>query len=553
MLILVGRLFYLQVLQHDRYAQAAEKQHFNTRYVQGQRGTIFLKDFKVKNTYYPLATNRELFTVAVSPKIVTDVEGVTKALTEVLGASTSTVADKLAKKDDSYEVIKKSVDSDTVDALKARGLAGLIYDKEVGRYYPEKEIGAHVSGFLGFSGDTRVGQYGLESYYEKDLRGEQGILDAEFDTGGRLIITQAGDVKEPAAGSDLYTTIDRTIQYFACQKLDDAVKKHGADSGSVIIMDPFTGAIYALCDSPAYDPNEYSKVDSSGVYTSGAVSRAYEPGSVFKAITMAAAINEHKVTPDTTYVDAGEVKIGKYTIKNSDLKAHGVTTMTDVLDDSLNTGAIFAGRQIGAGVFKKYVRDFGFGDVTRIDIAAEARGNISRLDEPSEIYPATASFGQGITVTPIQILTAYAAMANGGYIVRPYIVESVKKPDGSSETVKPKIVRQVISAQTANTIAAMLVSVVERGHGKKAQVKGYYVAGKTGTAQVSSGNGGYDAHKTIGSFVGFAPLKDPKFVMIAKLDNPKDVQFAESTAGPLFGDIAKFLLDYLEVPTERNP
>ncbi len=549
---LIGRLFYLQVIKHDTFVLAADKQHFDRRFVEGERGKIFLKDFKIKDKYYPLATNRELFTIAISPRTVKDSPTALTTLHDLLGVATTTIQEKLDKKDDVYEVIKRSVDSDTTALLRSKNIEGIIYDKEIGRFYPEKENASHISGFLGFKGDTRVGQYGLESYYEKELQGEKGVLEAAFDAGGRVIVTNAGYIKEPEAGVDLYTTIDRTLEYYACSRLDEAVKKHGADKGSVIIMDPFTGAIFALCDAPQYDPNEYSKVKDASVFMDGAVSRAYEPGSIFKSITMAAAINEGKVTPDTTYKDEGEVKIGKYTIKNSDLKAHGITTMTQVLDESLNTGAIFAVRQLGVGLFKKYVRDFGFGETTHIDTAGEGAGNISRLNEPSDIYPATASFGQGITTTPLQMLVAYAAIVNGGYLVKPYTVERIEKSDGTVEITKPKVVRQVISAQAAHTLSAMLVSVVENGHGKKAAVKGYYIGGKTGTAQVPLASGGYDPHKTIGSFVGFGPLKNPRFVMITKLDNPKDVQFAESTAGPLFGDIARFLLDYLEVPMERS-
>lgn len=551
--LIAGRLFYLQIIVHDRYTQQAEKQRFDRRVIEGDRGKIFLKDLKIPDKYYPLATNIEFYTVAVSPKQV-QAENQAEfigALGSFLDVSTTTISEKIEKKDDVYEVIKRNVSGKTANAISSSTLKGVILERELGRFYPEKEDGAHLSGFVGFKGSKRIGQYGLEAYYEDALGGEEGTLEAEFDAGGRIITTGSKYVKEPETGSDIYLTVDRTIQFFACDKLKSAVKKHGATSGSVIIMDPFSGRILAMCNYPTFDPNEYSKVKNISLYVNPSVSYTYEPGSVFKPITMAGALNEGVIDSETQYHDTGSVKIGPYVIKNSDLKAHGVRTMTQVLEDSLNTGAIFAVRNLGAAKFRKYVSDFGFGGTTGIDTSSEVSGDISSLDKPSEIYSATASFGQGIAVTSIQMLTAYAAIANGGYVLRPFIVDSIRGKDGI-ELKKPKILRQIISGQTASKLSAMLVSVVEKGHGARAQVKGYYVAGKTGTAQVPLPGGGYDPNRSIGSFIGFAPLKNPKFVMLAKVDDPKDVRFAESTAAPLFGEIAKFLLDYLEVPPERK-
>ena len=269
---------------------------------------------------------------------------------------------------------------------------------------------------------------------------------------------------------------------------------------------------------------------------------------------MAIGLELEKVTPSTTYTDTGSVSIGSYTIRNSDGKAHGVQTMMDVLDESLNTGTIFVARKVGVEQFRKYVKAFGFGSITGIDLDTETSGDVSSLDQKkSDIYVATGSFGQGITVTPLQLITAYSALANGGKLMKPYIVDTIVKPDRSVIRTAPKVIRQVISARTSDLIGGMLVNVVRKGHGKRAGVPGYFVAGKTGTAQVPRKDGrGYDRNATIGSFAGYAPVERPAFVMLVRIDNPRDVQWAESSAAPLFGELAHFLLQYYEVPPDEK-
>jgi cell division protein FtsI/penicillin-binding protein 2 len=266
---------------------------------------------------------------------------------------------------------------------------------------------------------------------------------------------------------------------------------------------------------------------------------------------MAAAIDAGKVTPKTTYTDTGQVAIGQYTIRNSDGKANGIQTMTDVLEKSLNTGAIFAVRQLGAEKFRQYVDGFGFGQPTDLGLDGESKGDVSSLTKRGDIWSATASYGQGITVTPVQMAAAYSALANGGKLMKPYVVAEVKYPDGSGFRGEPQELRQVISKRAADLISGMLVRVVEDGHGKQAAVPGYWVAGKTGTAQISDGQGGYEKEQFNGTFVGFAPVDNPAFVMVTKIERPQDVVFAESSAAPLFGGIAAFLLQYLQIPPDR--
>jgi len=304
-----------------------------------------------------------------------------------------------------------------------------------------------------------------------------------------------------------------------------------------------------MCGSPDFNPNVYNETSKITNFNNPALFLDYEPGSVMKGLTMAAAVDQQKVSPNSTYNDTGEVLFGKSVIKNSDNKAHGIQTMTQVLEESLNTGAIYAMRQIGVQVFRKYLEDFGLGSTTGVELDGEAAGNLHSLYDSNEIYAATASFGQGITATPLQMVTAYAAIANGGKLMRPYLVKEIRHSDGTTETHSSKVVRQVISSKTAALVSGMLVRVVTNGHGKKAAVTGYVIAGKTGTAQIPRHDGkGYEDGSTIGSFIGFGPVSDPKFAMIVRIDRPKDVQYAESSAAPLFGDLAKFILQYYEVP-----
>jgi cell division protein FtsI/penicillin-binding protein 2 len=285
-----------------------------------------------------------------------------------------------------------------------------------------------------------------------------------------------------------------------------------------------------------------------------AVSVSYEPGSIMKPITMAIGIEEGKVSPTTEYVDTGVVHEAGYAIQNAEGKTYGRSDMYEVLDQSINTGVIFVEKLVGNARFSEYMKRFGFGQRTGTGLPAELPGNIRNLENlKSDIQFFTASFGQGVATTPMQMVSAYAALANGGTLMRPRIIDRIVHADGDEEVVQPEAVRQVVSADTAAAMGKMLRSVVVNGHGKRADVPGYLVGGKTGTAQVAKGNAkGYEDGVSIGSFVGYAPIEDPKFVVLVKLDNPKNVEWAESSAAPTFGEIMEFLLEYAKIkPTEE--
>ncbi|MCK4745305.1 penicillin-binding protein 2, partial [Candidatus Parcubacteria bacterium] len=400
---------------------------------------------------------------------------------------------------------------------------------------------------VSYSQTEANGQYGIEGYFNELLKGEQGSLYSEKDARGYLIFSKNSEIISAQDGADILLTINRAVQFKVCEELKKSIEQHSADSGSVIVINPSSGAVIAMCSVPFYDANFYNKADID-LFNNTIISSQYEPGSIFKAITMAAGLDSGAVNPDTVYNDEGCVKIGVETICNSDLKAHGRQTMANVLEGSLNTGVIFVARKAGRDIFRKQVEDFGFGNPTGIELSSEEGGNISALNKKNEIYMATASFGQGVAVTSLQMVSAFAAIANNGKLMKPYLVKSIINSGGPRKDTKPVEIRQVISKRTAILLSAMLVLVVENGHGKRAGVEGYYVAGKTGTAQVPKKFGkGYEEDQTIGLFAGFAPVDNPRFAMLVKIDNPKDVIWAESTAAPLFGRLAKFILDYYQV------
>src|SRR3989344_4430158 len=548
--LIATRLFSLQVASHGYYQELAASQHGKDTTIKAARGDIFLSSFS--GAPLLVATTVAKNMVYAVPKEIADKENAAAKLAGFLDLSRAEILGKISGTS-SFASLKKDLNDSESKHIKALKLAGIYFQPQDTRLYPERNLARQVLGFLGFKGDARVGQYGIEGKFETELAGTEGSLGAETDAAGRVINVASRDFVPARDGDDFYLTIDPAIQFRAQEVIGKSVMQHGADSGSVVIMNPKTGAILAMANYPDFDPNNYGKVKDLGFFSNIAVSGAYEPGSVFKAITMAAAINEGKVTPDTTYEDLGMVTVDDKQIKNSDGKAHGIQNMIQALGESLNTGLVFVQQQIGNDKFKEYVQRFGFVKPTSVELPSQPAGNLENLNKRGDVFFATASFGQGLTVTPIQLLQAYTVFANGGKLIQPYIVDKIVHADGSEEKPRPGKPVEVIDSKTSSTISAMLVDVVENGHGKQAGVKGYYIAGKTGTAQVASTtSAGYDKDRNIGTFVGFGPVENPEFLMIVRIDNPRDVKFAESTAAPAFGEIAQFILNYLKVQPSRQ-
>ena len=552
LLVIIGKLIQLQVIEGSFYTALASRQHDIFTKLIPERGKIFVQDGSNADKLFPVAVNQPLKLLFAVPREITDPAAAARQLELALNIPAAALELALSKKDDPYEPIQHALSDDLAAQIQNLNIPGLYLTPESTRYYTESPLLSQVLGFYGYVKDNLAGRYGIEQHWEDLLAGRGGELKSEKDVSGNLIGVGEINLQPAVNGADLVLTIDKNIQFKACDALDKAVIRHGAAAGSLIVLDPNTGAVRAICNSPSFDANNYKNISDLALFSNAAVEEAYEPGSIFKPFTLAAAMDQGKITPETTYVDTGQVVVGSYTIKNSDFKANGVQTMTKVLEKSLNTGAIFAMRALGLKDFTNYVKRFGFGLPTGVELPNESAGNIKALSVRREINFVTASFGQGLTTTPLQLAVAYGAIANQGRLMKPYIVQQIRYPDGRVEDKKPETVRQVIKPTVASTLAAMLVNVVENGHGKRAGVPGFYVAGKTGTAQVPlQGGGGYDPAKTIGSFAGFAPIDKPRFVMVVRIKEPKDVVFAESSAAPLFGEVAKYLLEYYQVPPER--
>ena len=552
-LVIIVKLGYLQIAQYGFYSLYASDQHELGKKLLPVRGRILVRD-RTDGSLHPLATNRLAWHIYAVPKDMKDPMSVAHTLAAALALDDQDTVTKLTRrKDDPYELLTKYASADTVARVKALKIDGVGFFQTTARSYPEKAIGGQLIGFVAETAERGVrGEYGVEGAFEKILAGTPGSIVAEADASGRRLTFGRTQLQEATNGTDIILTIDRTIQFKTCELVERAVAKHGADSGSIVILEPHTGAILAMCSAPDFDPSDYRLVKDLQTLNNRVTLGAYGPGSVFKPFTMAAGLDDEKITPKTTYEGKGVEEIDSFKIRNSDKQAHGVQTMTDALEKSLNLGTIFVERLLGRELFKSYVERFGFGKKTGVELTPEAKGNVSSLAKQGSVFGATASYGQGITITPLQLVVGFAALGNGGKLLRPYIVDELVKPDGSRKRTKPLVMGQPISPRTSRLISGMLVSVVENGHGKRAGVPGYWVAGKTGTAQVARTNGpGYQDNVNIGSFAGYAPASDPKFVMLVKIDHPRDVQWAESSAAPLFGEMAKFLLTYLQVPPER--
>jgi len=529
------RLFFLQVVRHDYYAALARGQQKQFLDFVGDRGEIFLANHDL-----PVATNREYSFLYLSPNEVpaSEKEKVAQALSEKLDMDKDYLMSRL-QKDNLYELIRDKMTDQDVAMIEELKLVGIHFKKETFREYPYGDFASHV---LGFVNEEGAGQYGAEEFFDDVLRGKE-----EFWEGvkGPLGYFFPGLSRSDNKGEDLKLTIDYNIQYLAEKLLRKAEKNLAIEGGAIIVIDPTSGKLLALADQPSFNPAEYSKEKDFSVFQSDATQKIFEPGSVFKPITMAAALDQGKITPETTYQDPGVLEIGGWPIYNYDRRTYpGDITMTQVLEKSINTGAVFAENQLGHKKFLEYIANFGIFEKTGLDLQGEIFSKNAEFKKGYEINYATASFGQGIEMTPIQLVRAFSIIANGGKLIKPYLVEQESKTSDNN----------IISSQTASKVTAMLVSVVENGFGKAARIPGYYVAGKTGTAQVSYSALGINqkgySDKTWQSFIGFAPAFNPRFLILVKLNNPAS-KTAEYSAVPVFQELAKYIIDYYQIPPDH--
>jgi len=545
---IIGKLFFIQVFHFDLYKALAQGQQKFLSQVQGERGEIFLQDGE-KNI--PLAINRNWTFCYISPNEIRDKEKTADILSKIFSLEKNEILNKIESQNETsmFLIIKQKLSEEEISDIKKNNLPGIYIAEESLRDYPQDSLASDIVGFLG--GEGR-GQYGIEGYFDDALSGKETFVEGEKGPLGLLFLNSESSLSG-GKGSDILLTIDYNVQFMAEKLLKETKEKLNFKDGEIIVMDPVSGKIIAMAQFPSFNPNSYSEEKNLDIFQNSAIQKMFEPGSVFKGITMAGALEEEKVTPQTTYRDPGVIRIGGWPIYNYGQRTYpGEITMTEVLEKSINTGAVFAERKLGNDSFLGYINKFGFFEKTGIDLQGEIFSQNQELKKGYEVNFATAAFGQGIEITPIQLVRAYGAIANGGKLVKPYVVDKIFENDKISET-QPLISSSIISQRTANQLTAMLVSVVDNGFGKAAKVPGYYIAGKTGTAQVPWSALGIDkkgySDETIQTFIGFAPAFNPRFVVLVKLNNP-NTKTAEYSAVPIFQELAKYIIDLWQIPPD---
>ncbi|HLF76486.1 MAG TPA: penicillin-binding protein 2 [Dehalococcoidia bacterium] len=548
---LVVRLVFIQIVNHENYVIAAQDEHYDKRLVRANRGAI------LDRNGFPLATSLDVFDIYIDRRAwhgdYTKAQQVALALAPRLNQNPNALLGRLI--DDSrgkVELFESGVDFAIGKEIEKLYLPGITLAGGVKRAYPEGDIGSTLLGFLG---REHTGLAGSEADYEDVLGGSPGSLFFEKDGVGRPIAFGRSQFEPGTPGSDIRLTIDRYIQRLVENELDFQLQAHKASGGSIIVMEPKTGAILAMASRPSFKLSELSlQAANLDLYRNRAVADLYEPGSVVKTLTMAAALDLDLVNPNTTYVDNGLVIKGGYEFKNWDFTANGVQTMTQLLQKSLNTGAIWLSDQVGATRLYEYFKRFGFGESTHSGMGGEADGLV-RTNKAADWYPAdlaTNSYGQGIAATPLQVITAISSLINGGNLMRPYIVQEVDGPN-DRRVFEPVVVRRAISPKTSQTMVKMMNDVVDGVPFHRAQVKGYHVGGKTGTTLVSIPTG-YALDSTLATFVGFAPVEDPAMIMLIKIDQPQDDPLGGIVAAPVFGKLAPSILSYLNIrPAGTTP
>jgi cell division protein FtsI/penicillin-binding protein 2 len=548
---LVARLAYIQIANHERYRLEAREEHWDKREVRSSRGAI------LDRNGYPLATTLDVWDIYIDRRAWREnfdekTLKVANALAPLVNRPVEALLARLRDQSEGpVSLLVDGIEFDTGREIEALGLGGVQLAKGTKRYYPEGDV---ASGLLGFLGRDHSGLAGLEADLDDVLKGAPGAIYFERDSIGQPIVFGRMLTEPGREGANVRLTIDRYIQRLIENELDLQMKERNASGGTIIVMDPMTGAILGMASRPSFKLSQLS-LDAGplDIYRNRAVTDLYEPGSVLKTITMAAAIDLGLVNPNSTYFDGGAVVKGGYTFKNWDFSSNGMTTMTQLLQKSLNTGAIWLADLIGPQRLYEYILRFGFGESTYSGLGGEAAGLLrTHLDAGwYESDLATNSYGQGIATTPLQVITAISAVINGGKLMRPYLIEEVDGP-GGRRIYEPVTVRRAISAEASRTMVKMLNDVVDGLPYHLARVRGYSVGGKTGTTLVSIPTG-YDLDATIASFVGFAPVENPAFIMLVKIDQPKDDPLGGIVAAPVFGKLAPQILSYLNIPPTSEP
>ena len=530
----LGRLAYLQLFRYSEYYSRAQHQQRAIVEVGARRAEIFDRNLN------PLAMSVPVDSAFAVPSEISDPDMVARLLSKVLGVSAEEIATRLAASH-SFAWIARKLPPDKVQRITAMNLRGIYFQREGGRFYPKRELAAHVLGYVDIDGK---GLGGIEYSLDQNIRSKPGKI---------LVLTDAhrrgfdSTDKAPDTGTSVVLTLDEKIQYIAEKELEQAIHDTQARAGTIIVENPNTGELLGVANWPTFNPNAASKDINPEARMDRAASALYEPGSVFKIVTLSAAIDQG-ITNADELIDCqmGSIYIAGHRIR--DHKPYGLLTVSQVLANSSDVGAIKVGLRLGAPKFYDYIRSFGFGQATGVDLPGESRGMLRRLENWTPVSVGSISMGQEIGVTPLQMITAMTAMANGGLIVRPHVVRALRHGTQVVESAQPEP-RRVIRETTAATMRRMLEGVVLNGTGKKARLDGYTSAGKTGTAQkFDVATGHYSAHQLIASFVGFAPINTPAVTILVQLDSPTGAHEGGQVAAPTFKRVAQQVLAYLDVP-----
>ncbi len=552
---LIVRLFYWQVIKAKELSSQAKRQYQVGYSITAPRGNILASDGSI------LAGRQEGWLIYASiPDIREKINTVSDKLAPFLlddPSDKSTLLNEsnrlkeiLSNKEAVWIPIKHKLSGDKKKNIEAMDIEGIGFEEEELRAYPEASSAAHLLGFVGKNEQgSDQGYFGLEGYYDLVLSGKPGFLSRESDASGSPIVI--GDVREVSAysGVDLITHIDKAVQLTIQDKLKAGIEIYGAKGGTAIVMNPKTGAVIAMSSLPDYDPKGYSEFTNE-LFKNPSVSDSFEPGSVFKVLVMAAGLDAKVVKPDTICdICSGPLKVDKYTIETWNKEYRPNSSMVDVIVHSDNVGMSFVGQKLGADKLFDYLNKFGIGKTTGVDLQGEMAPKLREKGTWNIVDLATASFGQGVALTPIELIKAVSAIANGGKLMTPQVVDKLRG-EGWEEDIKPHEEEQVIGREAAKDMTQMMVEAAKNGESKWTYLRGFNVAGKTGTAQIPIA-GHYDSEKTIASFIGFAPADNPKFIMLVTLKEPQTSQWASETAAPLWYSIAKDLFVHFGILPEN--
>lgn len=559
--LVILRLIYWQIIKHEELAIEADAQHFSSVSLSALRGEILDKEEEV------LVGNRPSFEIYLNKKrLSTSIENVINKLVPLVLNNDSNTAStegqiiilkqdllKKSETDANWVRLFTNISNKVKQYIEAEKIEGISFNPVNKRIYYEASMSAHLLGFVAEDTKGERGFFGVEGYYQRELIGKNGRLLEERDAFDRPILIGEQDRIEAIDGSDIVLTLDRSVQKIVETNLKAGVETWGAKGGTVVVIDPKTGAILASASVPSFDPSHLSSYPESH-FKDPVVSDLYEPGSIMKPLVLAAAINENKLTPLTRCSDcSGPVTIGEYKIHTFNNEYHPQTTMSDVLVNSDNTGMVYVGNVLGFEKLYEYINNYGFGQKTGVDLEGET--NVS-LKKTSQFYPidqATLTFGQGIAVTSIQMIRAFAAIANGGELVKPHIVQKILSAKGEKKILFGEK-KRVLNTLTTQLVTEMLVKVTNESplrfpRDRIEGLKKFKIAAKSGTAQIPIA-GQYTTDRIIGSVIGFAPASNPKFLILVKLDSPSVRQWGSDTAGPIFFQIANELLAYYNVAPE---